>query len=271
MVTALHVLLAAAPGDAIDTVTSDPEIRRVLETQWGLAGPLHERIIATVQSLLVGDLGYSWTVQPGQSVASLLYQPAARSGALIAFSLSVTLMLGAGCIWIERRHKHVRPFISVVRTASLVPVFLIGLGSIGTINALTWYAIDAGWIHRPNFFALPIESSWVPLGLAAFTLGISSGMLNAVYLMFNDTLTTLDNSTFVLATKGQLQDPKIHYSRHLILQTMAMTTKRVPLMLGSLVIVDPVFNINGLGRALLLPQSTGTSRCYLGPLSSLQY
>ena len=120
----------------------------------------------------------------------------------------------------------------------------------------SWYAIDAGWIHRPNFFALPIESSWIPLGLAAFTLGISSGMLNAVYHMFNDTLTTLDNSTFVLATKGQLRAPKIHYSRHLILPTMAMTTKRVPLAWG-LVIVDPVFNINGLGHCFAA--GTGTS------------
>ena len=99
-VVVVQLLLALAPGDAIDLLPNGDVLRAGLEAEWGLDLPLPQRLASTVTKVLGGDLGTSLTYRPGKPVIEIVAASGAQSLALVALSLvlGVALALALGFV-----------------------------------------------------------------------------------------------------------------------------------------------------------------------------
>ena len=95
VIVALHLLLAIAPGDAVDAIANGEQVRDELSRQWGLDQPLIERIGNQILNSLQLKFGTSLVVQPGQSVSELMIGPGMRSSVLVVLSLCMTIFAGS--------------------------------------------------------------------------------------------------------------------------------------------------------------------------------
>ena len=236
-VVVLLVLLRAAPGDAVDLITTDPTLRARLAASWHLDAPLP---IAVGQALS-GSWGTSWTVRPGRPVAELLSEAARTSFPLLLGAFLVTLVPGS--LLGSRRRRTIRPW----PRASVVPVFLLGWGLIIGLNELTFAAIQAGHIARPAWFSLPDTPSAVRYTLAVAVLAVGSGNLHA----FSDGVATRlaqhRQSAAIQALTARGMPTRFVLWRLLIPDLALLTAERAAFLFGGLVVLERVFAMPGLG------------------------
>jgi peptide/nickel transport system permease protein len=248
VVVGLHILLAWVPGEAIDALHLPEELRGVLAEQWGLDQPLWQRIGHHCQALLRGDLGVSWGVSPGQPVHDLLSSPAALSGSLLAGALFLSLALGLALAWLSAIRGWAKFRWGWTHLLSAPPLFLSGAVLIVVLNAIVWRAMEAGLMTRPQFFALPVEDSWILYALALVVFALGSGGLADCHHQLHRSLQQIDASPHVMASRAQKRSLGPHFTWALVIPLTSLTVQRIPILIGGLVVLDPVFNLNGIGR-----------------------
>ena len=136
----------------------------------------------------------------------------------------------------------------MLQACSLLPIFLVGVLGLNGLNALIWWAMESNWIQRPSFFALPSEQGWVLYGLAAFALAFCSGTLTDTHKILHDALVDIRDSDYVNATRAQRRPLRPHFVGNMLIPWASAVVSRFPLWIGRLIVLDPVFNLNGIGR-----------------------
>ena len=233
--TALLGLLRSAPGDAVDLVTVDADLRARLSASWQLDAPLHE----AVSRALRGQWGTSWTVRPGQPVAELLSEAALESLPLLAFAALLTI--GLGVLLGSRR---LRPGLPI---PSVMPVFLLGWGAIVLLNELTFAGWNAGWFARPAWFSLPDTDSWLRFVLAGAVLAFGSGNLRAFAEQVRSRAKAHRSSAAIEALAARGMPTRYTIWRLLLPDLARVTAERAALVFGGLVVLERVFAMPGLG------------------------
>ncbi|MEZ4319003.1 MAG: hypothetical protein R3F61_15925 [Myxococcota bacterium] len=233
----LLVGLELAPGSPADLVP-DPAVADVLSAHWGLDRPVSGRALSWLGRVLTGDLGTSFAYRPGAPVTEVIAGPLGRTAVLLALAFPLLLALGQ----LPRRSR------SLMVAISALPVFLLAHLVVSGVNAATWEALQAGWIARPAWFALPSVESPVRTGLAAFVLALGSNLAG-------------DLQTDVLRSRAQLERSdfaavaRVHGTegpgwRHTVLLGLPAVLGRIPALLGGCVILERVFLVNGAGWVL---------------------
>jgi len=237
-ITALVVLLKAAPGDAVDLVTTDPELRARLVADWGLDAPLHEAVLRA----LGGQWGTSWTLRPGAQVAELVGDALVQSLPLWLGAWLLTLVVGVG--WAARR-RAVRKWR--LPALSAAPVFLLGWGLIVALNEGAFSAMGAGLLERPSWFSLPDTDSWLRNALAVGVLAVGSGGLRSFIDSVRSRLDVHRRSPAVeaLVARGQPVDRLLAWL--LVPDLAVLAAERGALLFGGLVVVERVFAMPGAG------------------------
>ncbi len=241
----VQILVALAPGDAIDTLP-DPGLRAQLTAEWGLGGPLATRVIAGTWHALIGAWGSSWTVRPGDSVGGLVATAMGASAPMLVAAWAVAVGLGAavrGRGWGEK----------VVVGLSTLPVVLLALGAIEGINAAVWAGMSAGWWGRPAFFALPMEGGVVRDALALVALGVGSAGVAAVAARLAEADARIDASGFVLAARARGMTVSALRSlkwRHRVVPLIEGAQAAFPPIVGGLVVVERLCALPGAGDLL---------------------
>lgn len=244
----VELLLALAPGDAIDLLPNGEELRPVLAAEWGLDRPLPERLVATVARMAQGDLGTSLTWRPGASVASLVADTGMRSLALLApaLALAVGLAVTLGA-WSARGGTRL---LRVVQAVSVVPAFLAAYVLVTGINAATWALVERGAIQRPEWFALPDTPSALRTALAIGVLAVASGGLTEMHAACDAELRRLRAAPFVEAARAR-GEPTWPIVLHNLVPPLAdIAASRAAWLLGSLVVVEKLLLFSGAGAAL---------------------
>ncbi len=244
----VEVLLALAPGDAIDLLPNGEELRAGLAAEWGLDLPLSERLVATVVRLLHGDLGTSLTWRPGAAVADLVLDTGLRSLAILApallLAVVLAVLLGA---WSAAGGTRL---LRVVQAVSVVPAFLGAYLLVTGINAGTWALMQGGWIARPDWFALPDAPGAARTALAIVVLAVASGGLTEMHAATDSALRRLKAAPFVEATRarGGATWPVILHN--LLPDLLDIAASRAAWLLGSAVVVEKLLLLSGAGAAL---------------------
>lgn len=241
-------LLALAPGDAIDLLPNGDQVRPVLESEWGLNLPFYQRIWVQVGRILHGDLGTSLSYRPGAAVVQLVTAAGLQSLELLIPAVLLAVATGLG-LAVFTAHRSGR-WGAAVRVFSVVPAFLAAFFLVNGINAVTWAAIQRGWINRPEWFALPEGEGVVRWGLAVVILAYASGTLTEVHGACEGELRALLTSPFVLAERARGGEVVPVLARNLLPALASVLAGRTAALVGGLVVIEKLLLVNGAGAML---------------------
>jgi peptide/nickel transport system permease protein len=247
-VLAIQLLLWASPGDPVDLVPNGEEFRVQLEAEWGLDEPLPQRYLRFLGRALQGDLGSSLTYRPGAPVTELILPAAGRSLRLLLPALALSMLLGSGLGFLTAgRSSLLRRLAQVV---SVAPVFLLAFLSVHLLNELAFHGMQAGWLERPSWFALPDTDSVLKTALAIAVLAVGSGALAEVHAAAEDELVRLRNAPFIDSAIARGAPVWKHLLWNLLPPLATIAYGRAAFFVGGLVIVEKVLHLNGAGSML---------------------
>lgn len=246
----LNAAVYAAPGSPLDVIignrTVDAATRSALEHQYGLDKPMLIQYFDWLAGVVTGDFGKSTTT--GASVSSLMTSRAATSLLLVVMATVLTIAAGLllGTAAAVRGGRTDRVLSSLTSFFLALPAF------IGGAFLLFFFSVTLGWF--PSF-------------------GPGSGLLDRIWHL---TLPALALALSLLAhtarvTRASLSQemhrPHVEtarvrgFSRAYVLRRHIFRNAMVPIvtiggltlasMLGAAVVVEQVFQLNGLGSLLV--------------------
>lgn len=242
------LLLWLAPGDAIDVLPNGEELRPVLAEEWGLDQPLPQRYAAWVGRALQGDLGTSLTYRPGTPVTSLILGPALSSLAWAGAAITLSMLAGTALAWHTAGQRAISR--TVMQVVSIAPLFLLAHLAVAGLNEAAWSAMQAGWIERPSWFALPDQASALRTTLAIALLAVGSGGLAEVHAEVEEALVRIRQSGFVDAARARGAPVWPHVVANLVPPLAGVATSRAAFYIGGLVVLEKVLLLNGVGAIL---------------------
>jgi len=236
-VAALLFLLRAAPGDAVDLITTDAELRHRMTEAWDL----HASLPVAIGRALSGAWGTSWTVRPGQEVTTLIADGLEASLPVLvgSFILMVLAGLALGTRRVDR--GSIRPSLSVL------PVFLLGWALVLGLNEATFSAMRHGWIARPDWFSLPDTPSLLRYVLAVVVLATGSGNVRAFARGVSQSLSQHRASAAIETLTARGMPTRRLLWRLVLADLAALTAERAAYLFGGLVVLERVFAMPGLG------------------------
>ena len=237
----LQALVGLAPGDAADLAANDAALRDALSAAWGLDEPLLTRWARFVVSAARGDLGESLTVRPGASVSALITASGARSAGLALAALALGLGLGLPLGFGGARARR----LTLVLSAA--PVFLALYAVMTGLNEGAWALIEAGRIHRPDWFALPDAASGLRWTIGACALAWGSSSLAELQGATAEELGRVYRAPFVLAAQARGEPAWPVALRSLLPPLMEVGASQVAVVLGGLIVVERALQLNGAG------------------------
>jgi len=244
----VQVLLALAPGDAIDSLPNAAELRPVLAAQWHLDDPLPTQILAWIADVARGDLRTSLVYRPGMPVLEVIAGPAWRSLGLLLTATALASGVGVGLAFVTRgRAWWIRPAVWAV---SIVPVFLLARLLVHTLNTAAWSLMQAGSIARPGWFALPVEDHPFRWALAVAILAVGSGALAEIHAEAEGLLERIQGSGYVQAARARGAPLWPHVARNLLPPLATILASRAAFFVGGLVILEKILLLNGVGAIL---------------------
>ncbi|MBX2796146.1 MAG: ABC transporter permease [Myxococcales bacterium] len=249
----LLALLVTAPGDPIDLIPNGEELREQLEADWGLDRPVPARFALYLKRMATLDLGTSIAYRPGQPVVEVIRGPALGTMARVLGALTLAMVWGTALAWassgaLDRRLSATAR--RAVQAMSILPVFLIAHGTVTMLNEATYSMMEAGTIDRPSWFALPDEPSTLRSTLAIVALAVGSGALMEVHAQIEEAIRRIRSSPYVEAARARGAPIWPHIVRNLVPPFAATFAERAAFIAGSVVIIEKVLLLNGLGSVL---------------------
>lgn len=240
---AIHALVALAPGSAADAVAGSAEERAALQAAWGEDQPVVTQVVQGVSATLRGDLGESHVVRPGAPVASLAATAWRASTARLLAAASVALLLA---LVVGLRGGPGR----VTTAASAGPVVLLAVLLVHGINAITWRLLQAGWIDRPAWFALPDQDGLAREALGIVILAVASGSLAELSADVAAAVRGVREAPWADAVRARGASLAPHLALHLVAPVSGALGARLLLFGGGLVVLEKVLLLPGAGSLL---------------------
>lgn len=247
---ATFLLLHAVPGSPAREVLGEhatPAAIAALNHRWGLDHSLGSQLVRYVGDLVTLRLGVSFVYDI--SVISLIGDHIAETAALVGIAtlFAVVITVPLATLAASRRD---RPADQAVRGLSVVglgmPAFWFGIVLI-EIFALRLRLLPVGgvgsglWGHIESLILPGLTASFAIVPLLVRSLRV--GMLEVL------------GADFVAAARanglGEMRVLLWHVARNAVIPTLTLLGLNIAYLVGSTVIVENVFALNGLGSLLL--------------------
>jgi len=279
IITITFILVNLIPGDPIRILLAegdaDPAVIEQLEARYGLDRPIYERYFYYVIGVAQGDLGQSiyYGVPVLQKILERL--PVTIMLVVSAFTFAISLSIPLGVLAAHRKNKptdHVSRIIALIGVST--PSFWIGL------LLIILFAFHLGWLPSSGM-VYPWDSPDDVRFLDAGHLGPILVDIHPQLAVFYQTLRHLILPTIALGTLQMAAIMRIEraemletlqrdyvelaraygVSERTILRRHAFRVAQLPVVtivglnltsaLGGAVLIETVFNINGLGRLII--------------------
>ena len=247
------LLLHFIPGDPVLTILGEEATEEEIEKltkELGLDRPLPVQYLSWLGGVMQGDLGKSIIYR--EDVADMIWQrlPPTFHIGIVAFIISILLGVPLGVVAAVRRGGWVDGFISTFANLFMaIPNFWLGL------LGIYLFALKLGWLPVQGY--VPLSSGfWAStktIIMPSLVLGLSSmailarqarsAMLEVIMQDYIRTARSKGLSKRVIIRK--------HALKNAIIPVVTMAGIMLPHVVGGSVIVEQVFNINGLGRLML--------------------
>ncbi len=264
--TITFFLTNAMPGDPVDIMIGpnvEPALEEALRERYGLDRPTHERYLIYLSNLAVGDMGISIHFDRPVSDVMLDRLPVTMLLVLSAYTFGLGLAIPLGVISAARRNSwidHVSRVIALFGVST--PSFWIGL------VLIIIFAFHLGWLpssdlvypwHHPS--TVTGAESWPGvwyltarhLLLPTIALGTLQ-MAAATRIERSSMVETLQHDYVKLARAYGVSERTIlrkHAFRPAQLPVVTIVGLNLSTALGGAVLIETVFNINGMGRLVI--------------------
>jgi peptide/nickel transport system permease protein len=244
------LLVRMLPGGPVQTLTgvrASPATIAAVERQLGLKQPLPQQYLHYLSTLAHGELGYS--LISGVSVRSIISTHLAVTLELIAFAVVLALLLGIplAALAAYRRDTLVDHGIRALVVATLgLPSFWIGA------LFVAYFGLHLGWFPTGGNGSGVIDRLH-HLFLPALTLAFT--FLAVIVRSLRASISDILRADFVDAARlkgvGRRQLLSRHVLRIAVMPVVTLVGLNVSYLLGTSVIVENVFAIDGIGQQLV--------------------
>jgi peptide/nickel transport system permease protein len=249
----IFLLVAASPGDPAARVAgeaaSQEQIAEV-RTRMGLDDPLVVQFGHWVGSAVTGDLGTS--LISNESIASILGRTIAPTLSLLIVSLVITLVVGVigGALAALRPGGVVdRLIVAGTSVAVAIPGFFLGL------VLVSWFAVGLGWFPAVGYVGITENPAEWLHHIILPAIALSTVSVAEVTRQLRGSLTDVLQSEYVVAARARGVPSRIlvlkHGLKNAALPVLTILGVRVSQLIGGTVVIETVFNIQGMGRTLV--------------------
>lgn len=239
-------IIRFAPGSPFSSERKiPPEVLANIERKYGFDKKLHVQYALRLRGYLTGDLGYS--IKYERPVNELLIPSLRYSLTLgaLAFILAVTFGVALGIIAAARQNRLPDYLsMSVALTGICVPNFLLGpLLVMVFALALSWLPV-AGW---------PEDFTWGELSKLILP-ALALSMVHVAYISRLTRAGMLDvlNKDFIRTARAKGLSERVVFLKHVlkngITPVVSYAGPMAAYILTGSVVVERIFNINGMGR-----------------------
>ena len=243
-------LLRLIPGDPAMTLLGNhgtPEQIAVLRARWGLDEPIWIQFWLFLKQLAHGDTGPSLFYQV--PTRTLIASRIGVTMALVAFATVFSVLITVPLATIAAIRKD-RPADHVIRAVPLVglgmPSFWVGLVLILVFAVnLGWFPVG-GWGDTVPEHVYGLILPGLTSALAIVPLLVRSLRVGMLEVLQADYIATV-------RSKG-LREHRVllvHVARNAIIPTLTLLGINIAFLIGATVVVERVFQLNGLGSLML--------------------
>jgi peptide/nickel transport system permease protein len=242
------------PGSFIDTLigtegVDDPEVRKILEQEYGLDQPVHVRYGKWLWRTVQGDFGKSLVTRRPVSYELLSGIPATLYLALVGIGLSMLIAIPLGTIAAVRRNS---PVDYTAQVSSLIGISIPEFWF--AIICVLIFALYLGWLPSSGYISpfvdfkqslmfLILPAVAIGFRQAAFTTRLTrSSMLDEMNKEYVDTARSLGFSEGKVIFKYTL--------RNAMIPTITISGVQLGTLLGGTVVLESIFAWPGIGRAI---------------------
>jgi len=260
------VLANLAPGDPVRLMlqgqSANEELIRQIERRYGLDRPLHERYLTYIAGLVQGDFGYS--IHRNRPVLDLMLERAGPTLLVVlsAYAFALATAIPLGVLSATRRNEptdHASRFIALFGVST--PSFWIGIMLILLFSVTLGLFPSSGLVYpwRPpaayghSGYGEHLFQTVRHLLLPMVALGTLQ-MATIMRLERTQMIEALTATHVQLARAYGIPERTIlrkHAFRGAQLPIITIIGLNLSTALGGAVLVESVFNINGMGRLLI--------------------
>ena len=244
------LLMHLEPGDPARSVLgirATPNAVAALRRAWGLNSSLPVQLGHFLSQLARGNLGqsYIYNVSTTSLVGSRIGQTAALVAVATVFAVVTTVPLSA---------------LAAARKNGFADHIVRALSVIGLALPAFWFGIVLIEVFAVHLHVLPVGGAGSGVGghLEALVLpGLTASFAMAPILVRSlrvGMIEVLDAEFIAVARAkglGELAVLFAHVARNALVPTVTLLGLNIAYLIGSTVIVEQVFNLNGLGQLLL--------------------
>jgi len=262
LVTAIFFAFRVMPGDPTAYILSpylDAEARQQIIENYGVNEPLHIQYVKFIQSILNGNLGYSFHSNEPVTEVILTYLPNSLvlmlTATLVAYSIGIMLGVYAG--W-NRDSTGEKSVIFVALTGRSFPAFWTAILAIWVFGAyLGWFPMTGmssigGGGESLSEQILTLEF-WRHMVLPVLVLAFYY-MGYPLLIMRSSMLDVVGEEYINLCRAKGVSERAImfkHAARNAMLPTITATAIAIGFAAGGNVLVETVFGWPGIGRELV--------------------
>ncbi len=250
-------LIYMAPGDATDILippgVSD-KVRQRLAQELGMDRNFFQQYSSWAGGIVTLDFGISSTIRQGEKVNNLVLPALKKSLSLIfiAIILSSSISLIMVYFFLAMGFKTCQRATSLgLYLLSAAPVFVLGYWCLYLGNQTVYAMIQRDLISRPEWFPLPMNSNGLfPFFCAAFILALGDGNLLDLIRNIKGSLTEIIRKEYIKAARAKGANIIKHILRAFFPTFFSIASSKISFLLGSVVVIEVVFNMSGAGRLL---------------------
>ena len=254
----VFAITQALPADAAQTLLGEnasPEALAAVRTRLGLDDPVWLQFVHWVARAVSGKFGVS--MRTGLPVAPEMLTALSRSLLLAAGSLALTLLVAVpmGMFAALRQGR-------VADTATSVIAYLgVSLPEFVTATVLALLLTDiVPWLPATGYVS-PLENIGLALRHLALPVLTVSVILVAhvMRMMRSETLDVLQSDYVRAARLKGLPERTVlvrHVMRNALLPVITIVALDVGYLLGGIIVIEEIFAIPGIGRALMIAITT---------------
>ena len=242
------------PGNIIDTLVGtegvdDPEVRKILEQEYGLDQPVYVRYSKWLWRTMQGDFGKSLVTRRPVSYELLSGIPATIYLAVVGIGLSMLIAIPLGTIAALRRNTPIDYTAQVTSLAGIsIPEFWFAIICVLIFSLWLGWLPSSGYISpfvdlKQSLLFLILPAVAIGFRQAAFTTRLTrSSMLDEMNKEYVDTARSLGFRERKVIFKYTL--------RNAMIPTITISGIQLANLLGGTVVLETIFAWPGIGRAI---------------------
>lgn len=269
----MYALLWAAPGNVIDSLCPkgcDQEMRKELTREWGLDQPLILQYSRWLSRAVRFDFGKSVSYQQGAPIAQLIKRAMGLTTSLVLSATLFTLLLAFFMVWRPTMwlFKWLTRIGRIPLTLlSFVPLYILSYWAIMISARLPHMWMKTGQVSKKQYYhwldidLIPFgkelewtpELGWlylIPFSIAVLLLVFGNNNLVEQVSALRAEVEQLKGQHFMRAVRARGASVFLHFMHNMLLPIAQFFTTRAILLLGTVVIVESIMGITGVGWLL---------------------